>query len=222
MYNKITNLINMPAQKVTKAPVKASQKKVTKKTVKKETVVSPMMKETQPAPVAPPSSPVVSETPVENEVVQLPFSEVMQAMNVFQSNLQGVINSLNQIKAEFKSLEKRVQKEARVTQKAMAKRRKKNTTRAPSGFVKPTRISDELANFLGKELGSEMARTSVTKEINTYIKANNLKDPQNGRIIHPDAKLSALLKVTAKDEVTYFNLQKYMSHHFHKASQPLP
>ena len=219
MYNKITNLINMPAQKVTKAPVKSSQKKVTKKSVKKE-VVSPMMKETQPAPT-PVASPVVSETPVENEVVQLPFGEVMQAMNVFQSNLQGVINSLNQIKGEFKSLEKRVQKEARVTQKAMAKRRKKNTTRAPSGFVKPTRISDELANFLGKEIGCEMARTSVTKEINTYIKANNLKDPQNGRIIHPDAKLSALLKVTAKDEVTYFNLQKYMSHHFHKASQPL-
>ena len=139
-------------------------------------------------------------------------------MNTFQANLQAIINSLNQLKSEYKALEKKVQREARITQKAMAKRKKKSGTRAPSGFVKPTRISNELASFLGKEKGTEMARTSVTKEINSYIKAHDLKDPKNGRIIHPDAKLSKLLNVTKDDEVTYFNLQKYMSHHFEKAS----
>lgn len=205
----------MPSTKVTKAPAKKAAP--AKKTVAKK--AAPATPKPVAAPVAPATpAPVATTAPVENEVVALPFTEVLESMNTFQANLQSIINSLNQLKSEYKALEKKVQREARVTQKAMAKRKKKSGTRAPSGFVKPTRISNELASFLGKEKGTEMARTSVTKEINSYIKAHDLKDPKNGRIIHPDAKLSKLLNVTKNDEVTYFNLQKYMSHHFEKAS----
>jgi len=63
-----------------------------------------------------------------------------------------------------------------------------------------------------------MARTEVSKEINKYIQSNNLKDPANGRKINPDAKLSKLLKLNKNDELTYFNLQRYMKHHFIKAT----
>ena len=71
-------------------------------------------------------------------------------------------------------------------------------------------------DFLGKEIGSEMARTEVSKEINAYIQSHKLQDKANGRIIHPDAKLTKLLKVAKEDELTYFNLQRYMSPHFAK------
>ena len=87
-----------------------------------------------------------------------------------------------------------------------------------SGFVKPTKISNELALFLGKPKDSEMARTDVTREINKYIRAHNLQDPNNGRHILADAKLKKLLKLKKDDNLTYFNLQKYMSPHFAKAS----
>ena len=97
------------------------------------------------------------------------------------------------------------------------KKKRKSGNRAPSGFVKPTRISDELASFLGKETGTEMARTSVTREINTYIRAHNLQDKDNGRQINPDTKLAALLKLNKEDTLTYFNLQRYMSPHFAKS-----
>ena len=63
-----------------------------------------------------------------------------------------------------------------------------------------------------------MARTEVTKQINTYIKANKLQDPKNGRIILPDAVLTKLLKISKGEELTFFNLQKYMSPHFAKAT----
>jgi chromatin remodeling complex protein RSC6 len=43
-----------------------------------------------------------------------------------------------------------------------------------------------------------------------------LKDKTNGRIIHPDAKLTALLKISSNNELTFFNLQSYMKHHFIK------
>ena len=85
-----------------------------------------------------------------------------------------------------------------------------------SSFTTPMRISNELAKFIGKPAGTEMARTDVSRHINTYIRVNNLQDPQNGRIINPDSKLQKLLRLGKNDELTYFNLQKYMKPHFHR------
>ena len=86
----------------------------------------------------------------------------------------------------------------------------------PVGFVKPTLISDELAMFLGKPVGTEMARNEVSKMINAYLNTNGLQDSQTGRIINADEKLRKLLRLTNEDELTYFNLQKYMKPHFIK------
>ena len=109
----------------------------------------------------------------------------------------------------------------KIAQKATEKRKRKSGNRSPSGFVKPTKISPELAEFLGKEQGTEMARTDVTREINAYIRANQLQDPKNGRHINADAKLSNLLKLGKEDNLTYFNLQKFMSPHFQKQADKL-
>ena len=62
-----------------------------------------------------------------------------------------------------------------------------------------------------------MARTDVTREINKYIRSHNLQDKENGRKINPDTKLQTLLKLNNTDELTYFNLQRYMSPHFAKS-----
>jgi len=86
--------------------------------------------------------------------------------------------------------------------------------RRPSGFIQPIRISNELAKFIGKPVGTEISRTDVSRLINRYIQTNKLQDPQNGRIINPDSKLRSLLNLGKDDEVTYFNLQRYMKHHF--------
>ena len=90
--------------------------------------------------------------------------------------------------------------------------------RAPSGFAKPALISSELCSFLGKPEGTEMARTEVTKYLTQYIKENKLQDEANRRKILPDKQLQQLLNVGKGDEVTYFNLQKYMKVHFPKSA----
>jgi len=95
-----------------------------------------------------------------------------------------------------------------------------STDRRPSGFVTPSKISDELAEFLGKPIGTEISRTNVSSHINTYIRIHNLQDPQNGRKINPDAKLRALLRIGQNEELSYFNLQKYMKHHFIRENLP--
>lgn len=87
-------------------------------------------------------------------------------------------------------------------------------TRVPSGFITPTRISDELAKFLKVPVGTQLTRVDVSKLINGYITVNKLQDSKNGRIINPDAKLRKLLRIPPTDELTYFNMQRYMKPHF--------
>lgn len=152
--------------------------------------------------------------PVVNEMVE--DSTVSKKINEFGAKLQQIGSIFTSMKGDFKSLEKLVNRELKAAQKSNAKRAKRAGNRQPSGFVKPTLISDELAKFLGKSVGTEMARTEVSKEINEYIRANKLQNKDNGRIIEADAKLSTLLKLKKEDELSYFNLQRYMKSHFIK------
>jgi chromatin remodeling complex protein RSC6 len=131
----------------------------------------------------------------------------------FNKNFQAWNNYGNALKANIKNITKissRVSKNADKSNK-----RKKNTKSKPSGFEKPTPISDELAVFFGRELGTLMARTEVSKQIHDYVMQQKLQNAANRRIIHPDAKLKQLLNVN-NDELTYFNLQKYLKFHFKK------
>jgi chromatin remodeling complex protein RSC6 len=189
-----------------------------------------------PATTAPKAKTATKKTKVDvaapvNEIVAAPPAEVaaadtvtaetpiiMSKMTEFSAKLQQLVGLFSTMKSDFKTLEKAMTREMKIAAKAASKKRRNSGNRKPSGFVKPTRISDELANFLGKEIGTEMARTDVSKEINAYIQAHSLQDKKNGRIIHPDVKLTKLLKVAKEDELTYFNLQRYMKHHFQKAS----
>ena len=157
-------------------------------------------------------APVVEEPA---PVVAVP--SVVSKMSEFGSKLQQLVSLYSTVKNDFKTLEKTIARELKAAAKASSKRAKRAGNRQPSGFVKPTRISDELAKFLGKAQGTEMARTDVSKEINAYIRANNLQRPDNGRFIVPDAKLTTLLKLGKDDELSYFNLQRYMKPHFIKA-----
>lgn len=169
-----------------------------------------------------PATEVASEatatTPAETQVVTSDYTE-------FMTKLQQVSSLLSALKSEFRLLEKKAVRELRTANKANAKRKRKTGNRSPSGFVKPTLISVELATFLGKPAGSEMARTEVTREINEYIRSHSLQDKSNGRKINADTSLMSLLKLKEGDELTYFNLQRYMSPHFAKsgaAAAPVP
>jgi chromatin remodeling complex protein RSC6 len=145
-------------------------------------------------------------------------SALLSLYSDYSSKLQAAHATWNTLRSEFRLLERQTVRELKNAQKASQKKKRKTGNRAPSGFVKPTLISNELAGFLGKPEGSEMARTEVTREINKYIRTNNLQDKENGRKINPDKKLTSLLKLKKGDELTYFNLQRYMSPHFAKSA----
>lgn len=89
--------------------------------------------------------------------------------------------------------------------------KKKRAKKEPSGFAKPSLLSDDLCEFLNVPQGSKMARTEVTKKLTEYIKTNDLQNPQNRRQIILDDKLKRLLKVDVDTIVTFFNIQRFLS-----------
>ena len=183
---------------------KKSAAKATKTTKSKkvEEVVAPAKTET-----------VVAAAPVEvtkEQELSAEFTNILSVIGTLSSQLSA-------LKTQVRALEKKAVRELKAANKASKKRQKAKGNRQPSGFVKPTLISAELAKFLGKAHGTEMARTDVTKEINSYIRQHSLQDKNNGRKINPDKALKTLLKVGDNDELTYFNLQRYMSPHFAKS-----
>ena len=84
--------------------------------------------------------------------------------------------------------------------------------RKPSGFAKPAYLSPELCLFLGVDVGTELARTDVTKKLLSYVKEHNLQNPENKRVILLDDALNKLLKPDC--EVTYFNIQRLLKGHY--------
>ena len=211
-------------KKMEKKETTTTTSPATQTTTATTTVTKKAKKETKKEPTPPVESVVEAtktvvepsvETTKEDNVVISDEALVNEGFIEFINKFQAMITQFNSLKTELKTLEKRTMKQLKVVQKLNNKKRKK-ATRAPSGFVKPAPISKELADFLGKPEGTEMARTDVTREINKYIRANDLQDKENGRKILPDKALSALLKIEDDVDLTYFNLQRYMGPHFPK------
>tara|TARA_B100000900_G_C20600052_1_gene725103 strand:+ start:5197 stop:5808 length:612 start_codon:yes stop_codon:yes gene_type:complete len=191
----------------------------TSKTTPAATPKTPAKKATKKAEVAASpveATPAPTPAPVEAAPAEATDSGLSDRLQEFSSKLSQMMTIYTTLKSDFKTLAKSVERELKAAQKASAKKRRSSGNRQPSGFIKPTLITDELATFLGKSSGTEMARTEVSKEINQYIRENKLQDAQNGRIIRPDSKLKKLLRVGNDEELTYFNLQRYMKHHFVK------
>lgn len=112
---------------------------------------------------------------------------------------------------EIKSLKKQ---SAKLLSKQQ-KKKKEKTNNKPHGFAIPSKVSLELCLFMGKEAGSLIARTDVTKKLTEYIKTNQLQNPENKRQIIPDANLMALLGDESKDVfLTHFTIQKFINRHF--------
>jgi upstream activation factor subunit UAF30 len=194
------------AEKVAAAPAEPKAEAKAPKSAKKAAAV--------PAEVV--AAPAAADVPAVEAAAEV--VSVTSDFAEYASKLQQLGTLISSLKTEFRSLEKKALRELKTAAKASHKRKRKTGNRSPSGFVKPTLISDELAAFLGKGKGTQMARTEVTREINAYIRANQLQDKTNGRRINADTQLASLLKLASGEELTYFNLQRYMSPHFAKST----
>jgi len=202
------------------APAAAATKPKAEKKPKAAAAAAPAAAPVVAAPVV--AAPVVAAAPTEAKAEE-PRVSSDSILTEMENKVQQVGAVYLTLKADIRNLRKNLVREKKDAEKAskLSKAAKKaakakNPNRKQSGFTMPTRISDELAKFLGKAPGTEMSRTDVAKEIINYIQTNQLKDKTNGRIIHPDAALSGLFKISDKDQLHFFNLQTFMKPHFIK------
>ena len=193
------------------APAKSAKPATPKASASKASEAAPVA---APAPAVEGAEAVTPVAEVDGSVSTALYGSVLTKLQSAQALLASILSEVNELKRQHA-------RELRAANKAN-KRRKTNANRAPSGFVKPTLISNELAAFLGRPEGSVLARTEVTREVNAYIRTQKLQDKDNGRKINPDAKLLKLLMLKKGEELTYFNLQKYMAAHFAKSTPAVP
>lgn len=150
--------------------------------------------------------PNTTESQEDEDAIGAQFDMVLTTLSAFRAQI-------TQIQQVVRGLEKQVKKEVKGLRRD-AQKGKVRGNRKRSGFAQPTKISRELCEFMYKTEGTEIARTEVTQYVIGYISDHKLQNPQNRKTIKPDDKLRKLLGVSPNDEVTYFNIQKYMNRHF--------
>lgn len=166
---------------------------------------------------APPVEQPVETTVVENVVVDENDDESYDhEFATLHEQLTLALQTVKAVSSSLKSLEKRVARDRKVMNKKMKGRTKRvvDPNKPPSGFAKPGPVSKELATFLGLKEGELIARTEVTKKITEYCKKHNLQKVEDKRTINVDSTLKKLLRVKKGEELTFFNLQKYMKVHY--------
>lgn len=133
-----------------------------------------------------------------------------------------ILTELTALRKDFDNLTKLIRKVKNTVEdpngeKAAARRNNPN-----NGFNRPRQVTAALKEFLGLAPDATISRTDVTKGVYGYIRENNLKHPDNGKIIMPDAKLKALLGTDPDTQITFTNIQRYISPHYIKEDKSAP
>jgi chromatin remodeling complex protein RSC6 len=203
----------VPEKVVEKVPEKVVEKVPEKVPEKVVEPVVPAVKKTRAVKVAATTVTKVEEPSVvvvsSGEEAVEPVDDVIKVLVDKIGSLAGIVKD---IQTSLKPVLKEHDKLKKIVERIQKKR--DNARKSPSGFAKPNKISDELCDFIGVPHGTEKSRTDITRYINAYVKEHNLNKPTNRRVIIPDEKLKKIFKITNDEEVTFFVLQRLISHHF--------
>ena len=180
-----------------------------------------------PAPVptpAPAPAPAPASEPVqESDVVTYAMinAELVASLQRIVNDTKDAIKNVR----AMKTMHEKELKENKNVKKVQKRPRTQN-----AGFAAPTKITPQLAKYLGVS-SDKLSRTEAVKMIHEKIKSNNLQDENDKRTIlyTKDKELQKLLNLPAAFEnqvnkrtgepdnkLTYFNLQRYISPHFLK------
>jgi len=190
------------------SPSGKKSKKVSDQSTKTVTETAPV------SVVVPVASETETTTAAEPEVTSTEDSFAARFSSLLD-RVQALGNEVRDITSMFRQLQKEHGRFVRDNTKAKTKRQNR-VKRTASGFAKPTLLSDEMYDFLGLSKGTLVGRNDVTRKLNEYVLANNLRDVKDRRILTPDSKMRTLLNIKEGDSLSYFNIQKYIKHHFVK------
>lgn len=223
---------------VEEKPVVEETKPIVKETVvekkpatKKKTVEKKVVEETKPVveetkPVEEETKPVEEETKPDSDIKsdksETEKNAFITKLNLFTSKVAAINREVRELQSIGRTLERDFTQVIRVITKQKSKNKSNMENRPLSGFAMPSLLSKELYSFLNIEEGTRIPRKDVTRMLNEYIKEHNLRDEKDKRRITPDASLMKIFGCKETDNVTYFNLQTYMKHHFIKEVKTAP
>jgi upstream activation factor subunit UAF30 len=118
--------------------------------------------------------------------------------------LDALMKELKAVRKEIRKIRQHIEDPTGEKQEARTKN---------NGFNKPQKVTDALKTFLSLADGELISRSQVSNHMNKYFEANNLKA---GQKITLDEKLKALLEVPEGTQLTFLNLQHYLSKHYIK------
>jgi chromatin remodeling complex protein RSC6 len=162
--------------------------------------------------------------PTKDSVIKY-FDDLIKSIEDEVENLRESENKTKGVKF-LRTLNKRLK--ILKNQSSRIIKQKRTTTRTNtnnnSGFLKPVKISKEMAKFTGWNSELPRSRVEVTKFLCNYIKEHELQNPADRRQILADDKLTKLLKYDVKKEkepLTYFRVQTCLKNHFIKPDAPV-
>jgi chromatin remodeling complex protein RSC6 len=162
---------------------------------------------------------MATTTETEIHPVKMEGSEQLKNMLSILTEQSSVIKTLiNTVRSVIKDSEKTSKELEKLRNKKTRVKVERSADALPSGITKPVAITDDLAVFLGVAPGTLVPRNEVTKGVSAYVKKHDISDPTNKQRFvlddRPAAKTLRTLLGNPTEDVTYFNLQKYLKHHY--------
>ena len=119
--------------------------------------------------------------------------------------------TLDALMKEMKAMRKEIRKIRQHIEDPTGEKHEARTKN--NGFNKPQKVTDALRSFLSLGPEDMISRSQVSNAMNKYFESNGLKA---GQKISLDDKLKALLEVPEGTQLTFLNLQHYLSKHYIK------
>ena len=170
------------------------------------------------------SSVTVVDVEIAPKTDMLSIDILKSILNHLNDQVAGLKIVMNMIRAVFKDTDKQGKELEKLRNKRSRIKTERSANALPSGITKPVAITDELAKFLGVPPGTLVPRNEVTKGVSAYVKSNDLSDPKNRQKFvlddRPHAKILKALLNNPVEDVTYFNLQRYLKHHYIHDGEP--
>ena len=159
-------------------------------------------------------------------VVKVDASEQLKTILSTLTEQSSVLKTLmNTVRNVIKDNDKQTKELEKLRNKRIRVKTERSADALPSGITKPVAITDELAAFLEVASGTLVPRNEVTKGVSTYVKKHDISDPSNKQKFvlddRPAAKVLRALLGNPAEDVTYFNLQKYLKHHYVMSDTPV-
>lgn len=157
--------------------------------------------------------------------------EVIDKLKEFDDEVNNLIKQASKLKAEKEKLYKLLLKMTNKINKTLEKAQSKKKSGSKGGGLSvPYDISSDLKEFLSLE-DKQYSRGEITTILTEFIKSNNLKNPENPKILKFTKKsgMFKILKVNEEGTLrslddeemlgvkVFGGINKYIQHHFLKA-----